>query len=85
MRRSNKQRRDTTPEREALRAVIHECEAFIHWADWSRLTERSRRSITQMMEIIKGVALKGLRKSEHEQHCQKTGKNDSQRQRSSIR
>ena len=38
MRRSNKQRRDTTPEREALRAVIHECEAFIHWADWSRLS-----------------------------------------------
>lgn len=62
MRRVIKQRRDTTPEREALRAVIHECKAFIHWADWSPLTERSHRSITQMMEIIKGVALKGLRK-----------------------
>jgi hypothetical protein len=62
MPRSDKQRRDTTPEREALRAVIHECEAFIHWADWSTLTERSHRSITQMMGIIKGVALKGLRK-----------------------
>jgi hypothetical protein len=62
MRRSNKQRRDTTPEREALRAVIHECEAFMHWADWSPMTERSHRSITQMMGIIKGVALNGLRK-----------------------
>jgi hypothetical protein len=62
VRRSNKQRRDSTPERQALRAVIHECEAFIHWADWSRLTESSHRSITQMMGIIKGVALKGLRK-----------------------
>jgi hypothetical protein len=62
MRPSNRQRRVTTPEREALRAVIHECEAFIHWADWSPLTERSHRSITQMMGIIKGVALKGLRK-----------------------
>jgi len=62
MRRSNKKKRDTTPEREALRAVIHECEAFIHWADWSPLTERSHRSITQMMGIIKGVALKALRK-----------------------
>jgi hypothetical protein len=59
--RSNK-RRDATPEREALRALIHECEAFIHWADWSPLTERSHRSITQMMGIIKGVAVKGLRK-----------------------
>jgi len=62
MRRSNKKRRDTTPEHEALRAVIHECEAFIHWADWSPLTEKSHRSITQMMGIIKGVALKALRK-----------------------
>jgi hypothetical protein len=62
MRPRNKQRRDTTPEREALRAVIHECEAFIHWADWSPLTEKSHRSITQMMGIIKGVALKALRK-----------------------
>jgi hypothetical protein len=62
MRPSNKKRRDTTPEREALRAVIHECEAFIHWADWSPLTEKSHRSITQMMGIIKGVALKALRK-----------------------
>jgi hypothetical protein len=57
MRRSSKQRGDTTPEREALLAVIHECEAFIHLADWSPLTERSHRSITQMMGIIKGVAL----------------------------
>jgi hypothetical protein len=62
MRRSNKQKKDTTPECEALRAVIHECEAFIHWADWSPLTERSHRSIPEMMGIIKGVALKGLRK-----------------------
>jgi hypothetical protein len=62
MRRSNKQRSDTTPEREALRAVIHECEAFIHWAGLSRPAEKSERSITQMMGIIKGVALKGLRK-----------------------
>jgi hypothetical protein len=62
MRPSNKQRRDTTPEREALRAVIHECEAFINWASWSRPAERSERSITQMMGIIRGVALKGLRK-----------------------
>jgi hypothetical protein len=62
MRRGNRQRNATTPEREALRAVIHECEAFIHWADWSPLTEKSHRSITQMMGIIKGVALKALRK-----------------------
>jgi hypothetical protein len=62
MRPSNKQRRDTTPEREALRAVIHECEAFINWASWSRPAERSERSITQMMGIIRVVALKGLRK-----------------------
>jgi len=62
MRPNNKQMRDTTPEREALRAVIHECEAFIHWAGWSRPAERSERSITQMMGIIRGVALKGLRK-----------------------
>ena len=62
MRRSNKQRRGTTPEREALRAVMHECEAFINWAGLSRPAERSERSITQMMGIIKGVALKGLRK-----------------------
>jgi len=62
MRRSNKQSTDTTPEREALRAVIHECEAFIHWAGLSRPAEKSERSITQMMGIIKGVALKGLRK-----------------------
>lgn len=58
----NKQRRATTPEREALRAVIHECDAFINWSGLSRPGERSERSITQMMEIIKGVALKGLRK-----------------------
>jgi len=51
-----------TPEREALRGVIHECEAFIHWAGWSRPAERSSHSITQIMEIIRGVALKGLRK-----------------------
>lgn len=62
MRPSNTQRRATTPEREALRAVIHECEAFIHWAGWSRPADRSELSITQMMEIIRGVALKGLRK-----------------------
>ena len=62
VRSSNKQRRGTRAEREALRAVIHECEAFIHWADWSPLVERSHRSITQMMGIIKGVALKALRK-----------------------
>ena len=61
IRRSNK-KRDTTPEREALRAVIYECEAFINWAGWSRPNERSERSITQMMGIIRGVALKGLRK-----------------------
>ena len=62
MRRANRQRNATTPEREALRAVIHECEAFINWAGWSRPAERSERSITQMMGIIRGVALKGLRK-----------------------
>ena len=62
MRRGNRQRSVTTPEREALRAVIHECEAFINWAGWSRPAERSERSITQMMGIIRGVALKGLRK-----------------------
>jgi hypothetical protein len=62
MRRRNRRRNATTPEREALRAVIHECEAFINWADWSRPADRSERSITQMMEIIRGVALKGLRK-----------------------
>lgn len=61
MRRGDRQRRATTPEREALRAVIHECEAFIHWADWSRPADRSERSITQMMGIIREVALKGLR------------------------
>ena len=60
-----KRRTDRTvviPERKVLRALIHECDAFIHWANWSHPTERSERSITQMMEIIKGVALKGLRK-----------------------
>ena len=62
MRHGNRQRSATTPEREALRAVIHECEAFIHWASWSGPAERSERSITQMMEIIIGVALQGLRK-----------------------
>jgi hypothetical protein len=62
MRRKNKQRGGTTPEREALRAVIHECEAFIHWAGLSRPAERSERSIAQMMGIIKGVAVNGLRK-----------------------
>ena len=62
MRPGNRQRRVTNPEREALRAVIHECEAFINWAGWSRPAERSERSITQMMGIIRGVALKGLRK-----------------------
>ena len=62
MRRANRQRNATTPEREALRAVIHECGAFINWAGWSRPAERSERSITQMMGIIRGVALKGLRK-----------------------
>ena len=62
MRPGNRQTRATTPEREALRAVIHECEAFINWAGWSRPAERSERSITQMMGIIRGVALKGLRK-----------------------
>jgi len=62
MQRGNRQRNATTPEREALRAVIHECEAFIHWAGWSRPADRSERSITQMMGIIRGVALKGLRK-----------------------
>ena len=62
MRAGNRQRRATTAEREALRAVIHECEAFIHWAGWSRPADRSERSITQMMGIIREVALKGLRK-----------------------
>ena len=62
MRPGNRQRRVTNPEREALRAVINECEAFINWAGWSRPAERSERSITQMMGIIRGVALKGLRK-----------------------
>ena len=62
MRRGNRQRNATTPEREALRAVIHECEAFIHWAGWSRPADRSERSITEMMGIIRGVARKGLRK-----------------------
>jgi len=62
MRRGNRQKSATTPEREALRAVIHECEAFINWAGWSRPADRSERSITQMMGIIRGVALKGLRK-----------------------
>ena len=62
MRRGNRQRSVTTPEREALRAVIYECEAFINWAGCSRPAERSERSITQMMGIIRGVALKGLRK-----------------------
>ena len=62
MPRGNRQRSATTPEREALRAVIHECEAFIHWAGWSRPADRSERSITEMMGIIRGVARKGLRK-----------------------
>jgi hypothetical protein len=62
MRYGNRQSSATTPERKALRAVIHECEAFIHWAGWSRPADRSERSITQMMGIIRGVALKGLRK-----------------------
>jgi len=62
MRRGNRQKSATNPEREALRAVIHECEAFINWAGWSRPADRSERSITQMMGIIRGVALKGLRK-----------------------
>jgi hypothetical protein len=62
MRRGNRQRSATTPERETLRAVIHECEAFIHWAGWSRPADRSERSITEMMGIIRGVARKGLRK-----------------------
>jgi hypothetical protein len=62
MRPGNRRRSVTTPEREALRAVIHECEAFINWAGWSRPADRSERSITQMMGIIRGVALKGLRK-----------------------
>ena len=47
MQRGNRQRSAATPEREALRAVIHECEAFINWADWSRPSERSERSITR--------------------------------------
>ena len=62
MRHGNRRRSATTPEREALRAVIHECEAFINWAGWSRPADRSERSITQMMGIIRGVAVKGLRK-----------------------
>ena len=62
MRHGTRQRSATTPEREALRAVIHECEAFIHWVGWSRPADRSERSITQMMGIIRGVALRGLRK-----------------------
>ena len=62
MRRGNRQRSATTPERGALCAVIHECEAFINWAGGSRPADRSARSITQMMEIIRGVAQKGLRK-----------------------
>jgi hypothetical protein len=62
MRRGNRQRSASTPEREALRAVIHECEAFMNWASWSRPADRSERSITQMMGIIREVALKGLRK-----------------------
>jgi len=51
MRRGSRQRSATTPEREALRAVIHECEAFINWAGWSRPADRSERSITQMLQL----------------------------------
>jgi hypothetical protein len=62
MRPGTRQRRVTTPEREALRGVIHECEAFVHWAAWCRPAERSRRSIIQMLGIIRKVALGGLRR-----------------------
>ena len=48
---------------QALRRVIHECDAFINWANWSRPAERSRESIIQMLRIVRKVALGGLRRT----------------------
>jgi hypothetical protein len=62
MRTHNKQAPVVSPQREALRAVLHECDAFINWADWSRPVERSSHSIISMLRIIRGVAMRGLRK-----------------------
>ena len=62
MRPKHRQRRVTTPQREALRRAIHECEAFIHWPGWSRPAERSQRSIIQTFGIIRKVALGGTPK-----------------------
>ncbi len=56
---SNARKRVANTEREVLRSVIYECDAFINWANWSRSHERSRRSIIQMLEIVRKVALGG--------------------------
>ena len=57
-----RKRKSPSAEREALRSVIHECDAFINWANWSRADERSRRSVIQMFKIVRKVALGGLRR-----------------------
>lgn len=59
---SNARKRVTNTEREVLRSVICECDAFINWANWSRPHERSRRSVIQMLEIVRKFALGGLRR-----------------------
>jgi hypothetical protein len=50
-------------QRQSLSSVIHECDAFINWANWSRSRERSRESIIQMLSIVRKVALEGLRRA----------------------
>lgn len=59
---SNARKRVSNTEREVLRSVIYECDAFINWANWSRPDERSRRSVIQMFKIVRKVALGGLRR-----------------------
>jgi hypothetical protein len=57
-----RKRKSPSAEREVLRSVIYECDAFINWAYWSRPHERSRRSVIQMLKIVRKVALGGLRR-----------------------
>ena len=62
MPRTSRKRAPST-QRQALSSVIHECDAFINWANWSRRRERSRESIIQMLGIVRKVALEGLRRT----------------------
>jgi hypothetical protein len=57
-----RKRKKSSLEREGLRSVIYECDAYMNWARCSYPTERSRRSIIQVLNIIRKVAQRGLQR-----------------------